>query len=126
MSLDRKKLALIHIIKKNLGLDDDQYRDILFQAVGVRSAKDLTEESFHKLMKHFVRSSYYRKNPDAITLKQKMYIEALAKTLDWTQEHLSNFIHKYYHKTSIDFMTKKDAAHAIEGLKNIRLHQKPL
>ncbi|MFH1061506.1 MAG: phage protein GemA/Gp16 family protein [Candidatus Omnitrophota bacterium] len=124
MSLDRKKLALIHIIKKDLGLSDDQYRDILFQAVGVRSAKDLTEKSFHKLMKHFVRSAYYRKSPSAITLKQKMYIEYLAKKLDWTQEHLINFIHKYYHKTDIDYLSKKDAAHAIEGLKNISFRQK--
>ena len=123
MFLDRKKLALIHIIKKDLGLSDDQYRDILFQAVGVRSAKDLTEKSFYKLMKHFVRSSYYRKNSNAITLKQKMYIESLAKKLDWTQEHLINFIHKYYHKTKMDYLTKIDAAHAIEGLKNIRFRQ---
>jgi Protein of unknown function (DUF1018) len=123
MSLDRKKLALIHIIKKNLGLSDDQYRDILFQAVGVRSAKDLTEQSFHKLMKHFVRSVYYQKNPNSITLKQKMYIEYLAEKLNWTRAHLINFIHKYYHVTGIEFLTKKDATHAIEGLKNIRFHQ---
>jgi len=29
MALDRKKLAVIHIVKKELGLSDDEYRDLL-------------------------------------------------------------------------------------------------
>ncbi|MBU1045267.1 MAG: regulatory protein GemA [Candidatus Omnitrophica bacterium] len=123
MALDRKKLALIHIIKKNLGLSDELYREILFQAAGVRSAKDLNEQSFHKLMKHFVRSSYFQKNQYGITLKQKMYIDYLSEKIDWTQDHLINFIRKYYHKTDLDHLTRKDAAKTIEALKNIRLRQ---
>ncbi|MBU1086933.1 MAG: regulatory protein GemA [Candidatus Omnitrophica bacterium] len=123
MVLDRKKLALIHIIKKNLGLSDELYREILFQAAGVRSAKDLNEQSFHKLMKHFVRSAYYQKDPNGITLKQKMYIEYLAEKIEWTQEHLINFIRKYYHKTDLDHLSRKDAAKTIEALKNIRFRQ---
>ncbi len=124
MSLDRKKLALIHIIKKNLGLSDQLYRDILFQAAGVRSAKDLDEQSFHKLMKHFVRSDHYRKKQNGITLRQKMYIEFLADKIDWTQDHLTNFIRKYYHKIDLEHLTKKDATKTIEALKNIRAHSK--
>ena len=119
MSLDRKKLALIHIIKKNLKLSDQLYRDILFHSAGVRSAKDLDEQSFYKLMKYFVQSDYYQKKQNGITLKQKMYIEYLTARINWTREHLTNFIRKYYHQPDLEYFTKKDAAKIIEALKNI-------
>ena len=96
MGLDRKKLALIHIIKK-----------------------DLDEAGFRKLMRFFVRSPYYRENPDAITLKQKMFIKSLADKLGWTLEHRINFINKYYHKKELDRLSKQQAAKVIESLKNI-------
>jgi hypothetical protein len=121
MGLDRKKLAIIHIIKKDLSLSDIQYRDILYQAAGVKSAKELDEPGFRKLMRHFVRSRYYRKNPSSISLKQKMYIKDISRKLDWSDAHLCNFVRKYYHKSNIDFLTRKDAANLIESLKNIYL-----
>ena len=122
--MDRKKLAIVHIVKKELNLSDKEYRDILQQATGMSSARDLDEEKFKKLIKFFVRSGYYRLNPQGLTIKQKLYIKFLYKHLGWTKEHLSNFIHKYYHKSSIDKLTRKEAIKAIESLKNIKLHQK--
>ena len=38
--MDKKKLAVIHIVKRELSLSDDEYRDILERVAGVRSAKD--------------------------------------------------------------------------------------
>ncbi|MEH0069178.1 phage protein GemA/Gp16 family protein [Pannonibacter sp. Pt2-lr] len=37
-------LAVIHVKKKGLGLDDDTYRDLLARITGVRSAGDMTEQ----------------------------------------------------------------------------------
>lgn len=54
-----KKLALIHIVKKELGLSDEEYREILRREAGVDSAKDLTDESFRQLMRFLVRSRHY-------------------------------------------------------------------
>lgn len=122
--MDRKKLAIVHIVKKELNLSDKKYRNILQQAAGVSSAKDLDEEKFKKLMKYFVRSGYYRLNPQGLTIKQKLYIKFLYQQLGWTEEHLNNFIHKYYHKPHIDKLTRKEAIKAIESLKNIKLHQR--
>lgn len=121
--MDRKKLALIHIIKKELNLSDAEYRNILRQAAGVSSAKELDEEKFVKLMKYFVRSGYYRINPEGLTIRQKLYIDYLTRQLGWTNEHLSNFIHKYYHKPRIDLLTRKEAIKAIESLKSIEQHK---
>lgn len=122
--IDRKKLALIYIIKKELNLSDSEYRNILWEAAGTRTAKDLDEQKFKKLMYYFVRSSHYQLNPYGLTIRQKLYIEYLASQMCWTKKHLKNFIRKYYHKPYIDRLTKKEAMKVIESLKAIRLHQK--
>ena len=121
--MERKKLALIHIIKKELGLQDAEYRSILQQAAGVSSAKDLDEERFQKLMRYFVRSRYYQVNRFGLTMRQKLYIEYLAKKLGWDKDHLGNFLHKYYHKDSIGALTKAQAIKLIESLKAVGTHR---
>lgn len=118
--MDRNKVALIHIVKRELKLSDRKYRNILQQAVGVKSAKDLNDEKFRKLMNYFVRSKHYWVNSLGLTVKQKLYIKYIAHQLGWSQDHLNNFIHKYYHKSHIDRLTRKEAIKAIESLKNIR------
>jgi len=121
--IDKKKLAIIHIVKKELNLTDNEYRNILKSQAQVTSAKELDGPGFRKLMNYFVRSKYYRVNPYGLTIKQKLYIKYLAGDLDWTQRHLSNFIHKYYHKLNIDKLTRKEAIRLIESLKGVREHQ---
>lgn len=122
--MDKKKLALIHIIKKELNLGDAEYRRILQQAVGVQSAKDLDEVSFKKLMNYFVRSKYYQVNRFGLTMRQKMYIKHLVQELGWDDTHIKNFLHKYYHKYEIDKLTKNEAIKVIESLKSISGHQR--
>lgn len=118
--MDQKKLALIHIIKKELNLGDQEYRRILQQAAGVTSAKELDDAKFRKLMNYFVRSRYYRVNAYGLTLRQKLFIEFMARDLGWDEKHLNNFIKKYYHRPSVDRLNKAEAAKAIESLKSIQ------
>jgi len=120
--LDRKKLALIHIVKKELGISDPDYRCLLKRIAGVESSKDLDEAGFRKIMRFFVRSDYYRVNASGMTLKQKMFIKSLSGQLGWEETHLRNFIHKYYRRESLDVLTRKEASHLIESLKAIRAH----
>jgi len=122
--LDKKKLALIHIVKKELNLSDSEYRQILKSTTGKESAKDLDEAQFRKMMHYFVRSNYYRINPLGFTLKQKLYIDYLAKELGWDNFHLSNFINKYYHRSGLKYLSRQEAAKLIESLKNIIKHKK--
>jgi hypothetical protein len=122
--MDRKKLAVIHIVKKELQLSDVEYRNVLRRIAGVNSAKELDDVKFRKLMNYFVRSKYYQVNPFGLTIRQKLYIKYLAKELGWLEGHLNNFLHKYYHKSKVDQLTKKEAMGAIESLKNIMQHQK--
>lgn len=120
--MDRKKLAVIHIVKKELGLSDDEYRDILEKYAGVRSAKNLDEKGFRRLMHYFVRSRHYRTGPDDITLRQKMYIKHLVAEAGWHEDHFVNFMRKYYKKSALDSFSRKEASKLIESLKNIISH----
>jgi hypothetical protein len=122
--MDKKKLAIIHIVKKALNLPDDEYRKILQDIAGVASAKNLDDAAFRKLMNYFVRSKYYRVNPYGLTIKQKLFIKYLAAELNWEEGHLNNFLYKYYHKATVDELTKFEAIKAIESLKAVKQHQK--
>lgn len=120
--LDRKKLALIHIVKKELGIGDPDYRCLLKRVAGVESSKDLDEAGFRKIMRFFVRSDYYRANSFGMTLKQKMFIKSLASQLGWEDSHLRNFIRKYYQRDGLDELTRQEASKLIESLKAVRAH----
>ena len=125
MTVDHKKLAVIHIVKRELCLSDDEYRDILERETGVRSAKDLDEKGFTRLMRYFAGSDYYRVNRFGLTLKQKLFIKHLLTKLGWDLQHSENFLNKYYKKTDFDKLTKKEASNVIESLKNILEHNQP-
>ncbi len=123
MALDRKKLAVIHIVKRELGLTDDEYRDILQRETGVRSAKDIDEKGFRRLMRSFTASRQYRINKYGLTLRQKLFIKHLVDDLGWDEQHFRNFLNKYYKKTAIDALTKREASKVIESLKSILKHE---
>ncbi|SDU08973.1 gp16 family protein [Stappia sp. ES.058] len=53
-------LATIHIAKKELGLDDETYRDFLARETGKRSAKDLTEAERRKVVLAFEQQGFKR------------------------------------------------------------------
>lgn len=121
--IDHKKLAVIHIVKRELGLSDEEYRNILHMAAGVNSAKDLDEAGFRRLMRVFARSSYYRPHPHGLTLRQKLFIQHLFAELHWNPPHYHNFLMKYYRKPDIEGLNKKEASKVIEALKQIKKHR---
>ncbi|MBN2061856.1 MAG: DUF1018 domain-containing protein [Deltaproteobacteria bacterium] len=124
MTLNKKKLAVIHIVKKELGLSDREYRAQLEKITGVRSAKHLNEPGFRRLMNYFARSKYYRANQKGITFRQKMYIKDLKDQLNWHESHFVNFMKKYYLKSDINSLTRKEAVKVIESLKNVLKHER--
>ena len=118
-----KKLALIHVVKKELGLEEKEYRRILWLVAGVRSARDLDEAGFRKLMRYFVRRDEFRANALGLTLKQKLYVKSLASDLGWEAEHLRNFIRKYYRQEGLEALDRKQASKLIESLKAIQTRE---
>lgn len=47
-----RELAKIHIAAKNLGMDEDAYRDMLWAVARVRSAADLDEAGRRRVLDH--------------------------------------------------------------------------
>ena len=55
-----RELAAIHVAKKQLGLDDDAYRDMLFTVARVRSAADLDHAGRQAVIEHLRKRGFTR------------------------------------------------------------------
>jgi hypothetical protein len=53
MNLTNQQKAILHIAKKEMGLDDETYRDILYRFTGKRSSTHIGYHGFAAVMKHF-------------------------------------------------------------------------
>lgn len=58
-------LAKVHIAKKDLGLLDDDYRDILSREFGVSSASKLNDRELGSLVDYFQSKGWRRQAPSA-------------------------------------------------------------
>lgn len=63
--MTRDLLAKIHIGKKQLGLDDDTYRDLLERVTGKRSAGQCTERQLVDVVEEMVRLGFAPQAPGA-------------------------------------------------------------
>ena len=117
--LDHKKLAVIHIVKRDLNLGDEEYRDMLEQVAGVRSARDLDDKGFQRLMRFFARSQHYQVNADGLTLRQKLFVNHVMDALGWEEGHRRNFLNKYYGKRGVEELSRKEGSKVIIALKSI-------
>ncbi|MDI3547907.1 MAG: hypothetical protein PWR10_1559 [Halanaerobiales bacterium] len=59
--ISNKKKALLHVAKNQLGLDDDLYREILYQEAGVKSSTKLSDKGFKKVMRRFEKLGFKSK-----------------------------------------------------------------
>lgn len=86
--ISREKIALIHVAKTRLQLDEDDYRSLLRAEGGVDSSRDLDEAGFERLLKRFQKLGFVstsdarkpktnaRRLPsDPITAEQRWRIE---------------------------------------------------
>ena len=55
----KTKIALIHVAKAKTGLDEDEYRALLFGAAGINSASELErEDQFESIMAAFKKFGF--------------------------------------------------------------------
>lgn len=59
----KRELAQIHIAKTQLGLDDDTYRDMLWNIAQVRSSRDLNQTSRKRVLEHLTAKGWQKKKP---------------------------------------------------------------
>lgn len=126
MALTREQLAVIHVAKKELQLDDDLYRTILRQAAGVSSSKDLDTQGFDRVMSRMKQLGFKRqasrktrqpKDGQALVLPSQMeLISQLYDHLGWDdRDRRVGFNRRQIRKPWPQ--TRLEANKVIEGLK---------
>ena len=132
---NQKRLAIIHLAKKQLGLDEEAYRAILSGA-GVSSAKDIeTDAQFNSVMCAFARLGFlpsgrgvnkYRgavtgSNPGMISRRQEYYIKGLWALASRAKDEksLRRMVKRIGKVDDISFLSRRAASALILALRDI-------
>jgi hypothetical protein len=127
--ISKKQIALVHVAKRDLGLEDDDYRAILARYGGCESAADLDAFGFHHVMRYFTalgfRSTLTKRtfgnrpgmaSPAQVDLIRSLWKEFTSKP-DENDAGLNAWLHKHHHVTAIRFVDAAKAAKVIYALK---------
>jgi hypothetical protein len=129
---NQKRLAVIHLAKKRLGLDDEAYRAILSGA-GAGSAKGIeTETQFNLVMGAFMRLGFLPSgragqktvsgaNPGMISRRQEYYIKGLWELASRAKDEksLRRMVKRVGKVDDVSFLTRRDASAVILALRDV-------
>ncbi|KQX34097.1 hypothetical protein ASD04_17810 [Devosia sp. Root436] len=129
--LPGKKIALLHVAKRDLHLSDDDYRAMLVQVAGVASATELDLLGFERVIAHLTRlgfkSTWSKRtfgnragmaSPSQVDLIRKLWGEYHHQGNDETAEAaLNTWLTRYHHVSALRFVTAEIAGRIIPGLK---------
>jgi phage gp16-like protein len=121
----RARLAKVHIAKKQLNLDDENYRTILDRITGHSSSADCSDLQLDELLTEFGRLGFVttkNSNPPQAEKEYVRMIYALWSALkpflrDHSQAALRSFVKKMTGVDKPDWLSPEDANDVIEGLK---------
>ncbi len=127
--ISRQTLAAIHIAKKDRGLDDDSYRDMLERVAKVRSAADLDDKAARLVLVEFERLGYVARPPTSprktfdrrpIANKARALwigLHQLDEIDTGTDRALAAFVRRVTGKDAVAFCTNGDLGKVVEALK---------
>ncbi len=126
-----KQIALLHVAKKQLGLDDETYRAVLQRVTGCDSAADLTQPGFTAAVKYFTsmgfrstwtkRSYGYRPTmatPPQVDLIRSLWAKFLSRE-DENDGELNKWLDRFHKVSSLRFVDSKKASKVISALRNM-------
>lgn len=128
MKASRAQLAAIHIAKKDRGLDDDTYRDLLERETGQRSAADLDDRGARKVMLAFEKLGFEKPSKPRRPAGDRRPIVRKAQAM-WIALHnldevpsghdraLDAFGKRLTGKASLRFSTNGEVGKVVEALK---------
>ena len=131
----QKLLAKIHIAKKELGLTDEVYRDVLSSEFGVQSSKDLDNGQALKLIRHFKEKGWepkskpkkyddlgkrdvYAAKPEQLRLIEVLWHQIYQGNNE--KLHLRQFVFRVAKVMDLRFLEKDQAYNVIEALKAMK------
>lgn len=132
VALQRRHLAVLAIARKQLGLSEREWRDVLVCFAGVTSARDLKVEEFHVIMGYFdylgfqpttPRGEDFGDRPGMASYAQLSLIRTL--WAEYTrgrgdEDTLSKWLQRSFKRSSLRFVTAGDAQRIITALKEMK------
>jgi len=135
MQNQKNRLAIIHVAKKQLGLDEEAYRAILSGA-GVESAKEITSDlQFNTVMGAFLHLGFLPSgrgkinkhkstvpgSPGMISHRQEYYIKGLWALASRAKDEksLRRMVKRIGKVDNISFLTRRNASALILALRDI-------
>lgn len=126
----RRDLAKIHIAKKDLGMEEDDYRAMLQNVGGVGSSADLTVRGRSKVLHHLEKTLGWkpksRKPRQKITAREPvdrkiralwLDLANLGAVRDRSEKALNSYVSRQTGVDRMDWLSSKQAEKVIEALK---------
>ena len=113
-----QKQKLIHVAKRELCMDDDTYRLLLWNLFKKKSSKELSDFQVDQLISHFKKSGFKVRKTKVCSIKLWRKINAMKPIVKWKQ---ANGFDKWM-RSKFGFAkpgSDKDAIKVIEGLKQM-------
>ena len=125
--INNKQKAILHIAKAQLGLSEEQYREILKAQGGAESSVQLDDFGFEKVLRFFGKMGFKKKRAtrrvaptDFATEGQRKVLYHLMEDLGWWTSRLLGFIKKMTGKEHVEQLSGREAQRVIEALKAMR------
>mgnify|MGYP000019794251 CR=1 FL=1 len=128
----RKELAVIHIAKADLGLDDALYRDLLEEWTGKRSSAKLNAKERHAVIDAFKKMGFETQSDrderlsvadddkDQVKKIKVLWLKLhdVGAVTNPSKESLNAFVSRVTDVASVDWLTPEQANTVIEALKS--------
>ncbi|HUZ74747.1 MAG TPA: regulatory protein GemA [Stellaceae bacterium] len=137
-TITKRQIALIHVAKAALRLDDDSYRDVLSRDGGVASSRDLSQAGFDAVMATLRRLGFDDTgrggtptefgvrpgftSPSQVALMRALFSEYKGAPQD--DAALGRWLHRFFKVSSIRFLSYADARRVIGTLKTMKARKR--
>ncbi|MCY1668608.1 regulatory protein GemA [Rhizobium sp. SL86] len=128
-AVTKKQIALLHVAKRDLGLDDDVYRAVLARYGKVDSAADLDLAGFNRVMKYLTacgfRSTWTKRTygyrptmatPPQVDLIRSLWVKWRGAD-DPDDAELNKWLGRFHKVGALRFVDNKKAAKVISALR---------
>ncbi len=115
--MTEKQRKLLFVLAKQRGMDNELLHSYVETQTGKQSITEVTTQEAKTLIDGLQEKKQTVKG--YITEKQLKYIKGLCQCLSWEEKALRQFIEKQYGISNVNWLTSKQAAKLIEGLKSI-------
>jgi len=130
MPISKEKIRLIHVAKRQLGMEDADYRSLLMRVAGVKSSKDLDDFGFNLVMGAFAqlgfKSDFAKQHfgarigmasPRQVALIRKLWGEYTDGQAG--DAELRKWLKNHFKVDALQFLDPGTAHRAIGGLTNM-------